>query len=554
MAQRFHLVGLNCRFTHSTLSLFYLRHCLESNLPGCAVEISQFTINDPYYDTLLRLSTGRADALFFSVYIWNSGYVERLARDLALLDPELPLVLGGPQAPYVDGGGTCTVVEGPVEGLGAEFYRDLEAGRPAPVYRAEPVSGFPYPYREEDFSLLLRNRSIYYESSRGCPFRCSYCLSARDTRVARKDVATVAEELERLTAFDPKIVRFVDRTFNDDPERAAALWRFLARKPGRTVFHFEIAPDRFTEEMFASLEEVESGRFRFEIGIQSTDPETLAAVDRRMDVERALETVRRLALLDTIHLHVDLILGLPGQTAGSFRASFNRVFAAMPHYIQMGLLKVLPDTRLRERAAEHGLVFRAAPPYEILATRRLDHPTLARLHRFGECVETFFNNRWFRTLWDYLNGREEPWAFFDRLLETCENEGFFDLSPTQELLARMVWQLAQAREDRDLLLDILRHDWLRCGHRFLPDFLEAEPLAGTRACLRRELPVALPGLYDARTRAEFLKQGVFLRFSGPALAVIGLGEGNEPGTVCYLPEQTGGVLRHQRCVLVRTEP
>ncbi|MCL7489422.1 MAG: B12-binding domain-containing radical SAM protein [Desulfobulbaceae bacterium] len=556
MVRRYQLIGLNCRYSHSGLALFYVRHALEHHLPAAKVGMDLFTINDPYYDTLLRISSSKADALFFSVYIWNAQYVSRLVHDLAAIDPDRPIILGGPQAPFAgELPPCCTLAQGEVEGLPAGFYRDLDQGVLQPVYRAEPGHPFPFPYRDEDFTTLLPNRLVYYESSRGCPFRCSYCLSSVGRKVGHKDVETVRQELARILSHEPRIIKFVDRTFNDNPERALEIWRFLAEQHGRTRFHFEIAPDRFTGEMFDLLEKVGPDRFQFEIGMQSTNPETLDAVNRRMDVDIAAENISRLVRLDTIHLHVDLILGLPYETGESFRESFNRVFFLAPHYIQMGLLKVLPETPIRREAEEHGLVFCRQPPYEILANRWLDHRSLARLHLLCECVEAFYNNRWFRTLWKYINrGGEEPYSFFAGLLAVCEEHRFFDLSHTQELLARMLRTLAGQRSDQDLLVNLLRYDWLRCGHRFLPPFLEDKPLAETRAMLRRDLPPSLEGLYDSRGRSEFFKRGVFLELSAEAVDYAEPGRGDRPALACFLPEQTTGVIKHSRVVLLEARP
>jgi hypothetical protein len=549
---RSHLVSLNCRYTHSCMALFYVRCALERHLPGSAVRISQYTINDPYFDTLLRLSTSPCDALFFSAYIWNGMYIERLVRDLTAIRPDLPLILGGPQAVIPkDLPEQCTVVEGEIEGVDERFYQDLKNGCLQVRYRAVSAGPFPFPYREEDFAVELRTRQVYYESSRGCPFRCSYCLSSADHDVRYKDVRTVEQELERILVHEPKIIRFVDRTFNDRPERALHIWRFLAGRPGNTRFHFEVAPDRFTDEMLAFLETVPQNRFQFEAGIQSINPETLDAVSRRMNVEQAEANIRRLAAMDNIHLHVDLILGLPFDSEISYRRSLNRVFALQPHYIQMGLLKILPGTPISRETARHGMIHCRQPPYEILANRWLDHPALCNLHVFGEGVEAFYNNRYFRTLWRYLlDTEEEPFQFFLDLLAVCRDHHFYDRSPTQELMARMLVELAAGRADAELVLDILRYDWLRCGHRFLPAFLETTPLSELRAALREKLPPSLEGHYAVRERSEFLKRCMFLEMTAPALRQIGFAPRADRAVVCFLPEWTGGVMRHCRTMLL----
>ena len=551
MAMHFHLVGLNCRYSHSCLALYYVRHALECHLPGCRIDINQFTINDPYYDLLLKLSSSGADALFFSVYVWNHQYIQRLVDDLAAVNPERPIILGGPQAASLENiPPVCTVVEGEVEGVDKQFYLDLENKNLQPHYPCKSGMDFPFPYRDEDFAAGLKNRQVYYESSRGCPFRCSYCLSSIGLKVGRKAVDVVRQELDVILAHEPKIIKFVDRTFNDNPDRALQIWHHLADQPGRTMYHLEIAPDRFTEEMFDFLESIGPDRFQFEIGIQSTNPETLLAINRNMDVDVAAKNIRRLVGMDSIHLHVDLILGLPFDTRETFRESFNRVFGLEPHYIQMGLLKVLPDTPIRHQTDEYGLVYCKQPPYQILANRWLDHQQMSRLYLFCECVESFYNNRYFRTFWKYLRMQDEnPFSFFEELLTVSEQRQFFDLSHTQELLARMLDIIAAKRVDRELVRDILRYDWLRCGHRFLPSFIEDRPLTEVRTAMRKALPPSLPGVYEAKGRNEFIKRGMFLELSAETLEVVGLGKNeNKPKIICFLPEQTTGVIKHNKVV------
>lgn len=553
------LVALNARYVHSCLALFYVRQQLARRLPGQELELFQFTINDPYYACLARITGGRPAAVFFSVYIWNSRYVARLVRDLLQLLPETRIVLGGPQAPFLFGMARdpipagCTVVRGGIESVPEAFYDDLAALSLEKEYRAGQLASFCSPYRQADFGGGLQNRYIYYESSRGCPFACTYCLSAAWGRPRYQDLALVREELEMILAHQPKVLRFVDRTFNDNPARALAIWRFLVERPAGTLAHFEIAPDRFSVEMFDFLQDLEPGRFQFEIGIQSTNPKTLAAVNRQMDCAQALANIARLAALDNIHIHVDLILGLPFETRQTFAASFNEVFASQPHYIQMGLLKVLPEAPMAGAIAEFGMVVCAEPPYEILANRWLDHGQLADLYWFGECVEAFYNNRFFRSLWKYLQAEnEDAFAFFQALLGVCRERGFFDLAPTQQLTGELLARLAARRDDHALLRELLVFDWLRCGHRFLPDYLEQEPLNQIKENLWKTMPQNLDGLYDYRNRDEFFKQGVFARFSVQSLAAAGF-EGrdcHEPVTVCFLPARQPGVFGLQKVALL----
>jgi len=554
----YHLAGLNCRYSQSCPALFSLRNELKRHIPGCRVRISQLTINDPYYRTLQRLAA-ESGALFFSVYIWNHQYISRLLGDLARLHPLRPLIIGGPQAANLENLPVrCTRIDGEVEAIPADFYRDLRTGNLRPLYRAGPAGSFAAPYRPEDFAGHLRDRYIYYESSRGCPFGCSYCLSASSRGVRYKETTLVRAELEMILSHSPRLVKFVDRTFNDRPERALEIWRFLVGSAGKTRFHFEIAPDGFNEEMLAFLETVPLDLFQFEIGIQSTNAETLRAINRRMDVERALATIAALAAFDNIHLHVDLILGLPMENGDSFLNSFNRVFNQRPHQIQMGLLKVLPGTPMSRRAREFGLLYCGQPPYEILATAHLSPQEIARLHLFGVCVEAFYNTRFFNSFWEYLRRHnEDAGRFFMALTDECRYHDFFNRAPTQQLMAEILTALIATRPDSGLVREILRFDWLRSGNRHLPHFLisgSPAPDGNLRRALRRRLPLNLPGYYTYQTREEFFKRHRFAEFSAAALAELGLDDCGGSRYLCFSRETGSTVMKHGRVHLLPPEP
>jgi hypothetical protein len=272
---------------------------------------------------------------------------------------------------------------------------------------------------------------------------------------------------------------------------------------------------------------VEYGRFQFELGVQSTNPPTLLAVNRHVDPLEAHRTVARLAGFHNIHLHVDLILGLPFETRSSFAESFRAVFAMGAHYMQMGLLKILPNTPICRSVEEYGYRQCSEPPYAVLATRWLDHTALSELYWFSECVEKFLNNRYFVSIWRYFRRRREDiFAIFQELLTLCHEHGFFQLAPTHELMCSLLVRLAAGRDDRDLLLELLRYDWLRCGFRFLPDFLEegglAEPPEATRSALYQLLPEEIVGVYGRANRNQFFRKSFFIRVSPEALGELGL--------------------------------
>ncbi|MDF1613980.1 B12-binding domain-containing radical SAM protein [Desulfurivibrio dismutans] len=555
------LVALNARFVHSAPALFYLRQQLAAHLPAARLESRQLTINDPYYETLLGLLEQEPAVLCFSVYVWNAAYTRRLLHDLGQVRPELPVVIGGPQAPHLElprtaVGPRVTVVRGPVEGLGPEFYADLAAGRLQPVYWADPAAPFQMPYRPEDLAGELRNRHVYYESSRGCPFACSYCLSSARRGMVYRDLEAVLAELESLLAAGPATIRFVDRTFNAPPERALAIWRFLADRSGeidpRPVFHFEIAPDLFTDEVLEFLATVPPGLFRFEIGLQSFNRASLAAVNRDPDLEKAQVAVRRLLAGGNIHLHLDLILGLPFETRASYLDSLNRVMALRPHQLQLGLLKVLPETPLAARRREFALCCCQEPPYPVLATRWLAQEELAELYCLGELIESYYNPRFFLATMDYLLRREpDPAVFFQDLAATCAELDFFGRARTQELLSGALAAHFRKRADGSLGLELLRFDWLACGHRRLPEHLQCaagvgrDQLKEARDRLWHQLPNNLPPYFTATGRSVFFKRSVFAPFSAAAIEELGLGDGCRNGVVVFLPEQNSGLQARQ---------
>ncbi len=548
----FSIIAINCRYTHSCLSLFYVRNELLHFVRGCRITLHNFTINDPYFNTLTRLTSENHDALFFSVYIWNADYVLRLIKDIGRVKPSLPIILGGPQISALNQENLpahCTLVHGEIEGIPDSFYTDLEQGTLGPDYSGGTHNSFRFPYTPEDLSKTLADRNIYYEASRGCPFSCSYCLSSADKNMHNKDIELVKKELSEILRHEPKIIRFVDRTFNASSTRALKLWEFLVEHGGKSVFHFEMAPDLFNEEMFSFLEKVAPGLFKFEIGIQSTNPETLKAVRRKTDIEKALNTIRRLMGLDSIHLHVDLILGLPFETEETFARSFSDIFTILPHYIQMGLLKILPQTPISREVNDFGLTHCARPPYQVLSTNWLSHQQLIRLYWFGECVESFYNTRFFRSFFTYIQKREDGYSFFSKLLEHCFASEFFHRAKTQKLMSNILVEMSSDRADNKIIQEILRYDWLRSGNRFLPENLKVESQKKQRDRLWNTMPQEYPPLYTRKIRNYFFKQSLFATFSEKSLQEIGLIEGDKR-TVCFLPERENNVLQLQKAVLV----
>jgi len=556
------LIGINARYSHSCLALFYLRNEIEAQLPDALTEICQYTINDPYYSLLQRMAEDEPDYLFFSALIWNSDLVQRLIEDLLVMDEKWRIVIGGPQADIVGEAlgedPRVTLFIGPIEAAAEDFYRDLGRGRPERKYRAGSANArnrrLAYPYRPEDFEDQLQNRALYYESSRGCPFSCTYCLSSSESALYHKDLDQVFEELDDILQHQPETVRFVDRTFNDLPQRALEIWRYLQQKDPPTLFHFEIAPDRFTPEMFELLRTVRAGLFQFEIGVQSTHPDTLKAIRRPIDPVAAGEVVRALRSLENIHLHADLILGLPFETPVSFKKSINDIFSMQPHYIQMGLLKLLPSTKIRSQAEPWEYRFCRRPPYSVLANRWMDTDTLRNFFWLGECIELCCNNRYFPTLWRYLVSADEDMAeFFLLLTSRFHEQGFIWQAATQKTLVRLLVEELGARDDFVLARELICFDWLRCGHRFLPEPLryQEKPIDELRRELYHQVPHEVEGLFQPSERKTWIKTSVFHWFSGAALEHAGFCAGGESNLVCFLNQREESVYRLNKAVILQ---
>lgn len=547
------LIALNAQYAHSGLALFYVRNELLAHLPERDITLQQFTINDPYYQTLLHIVAGEPQAIFFSVYVWNALIIKRLILDLKKVLPKVVIVVGGPETTCWEVGGLperCVVVRGEIEGVGQRFFHDLQTGSLQPEYIAESGNPFSFPYREEDFTSHLKNRVIYYESSRGCPFSCSYCLSSAEKGMNVKDAEEVKKELAILLRNSPGVIKFIDRSFNFQSERALEIWRYVAEAGLKTVFQFEIMPDLISEDMFTFLKKLEPGRFRFEVGIQSTNAESLRVINRKTDSSKALENIARLAKLDTIHIHVDLILGLPFETTQSFRKTFNDVFVGFPHYIQMGLLKVLPGTKLAEQSREYGLSHCGGPPYEIVSTKWMRHNDLARLFWLGEVVEKVYNNRFFRALLNYLSSTEkDPFAYFERFLAGLISKA---LPQSQEQLFRLIYDCTAERKDNNLIVELLRYDWLRSGKRGLPVFLAYEGFSELKSEIKKKLPQSMEPFFNYKTRNVFFKHADFCRFSQEALVEIGVVDEKHQGdgVVCFLPETVQGVFSLRKILVL----
>ncbi len=487
------IVAVNAKYEHENPAPWYLKAACDARNGTCGdVDVLVGTINDPPGSLFGRVVGVAPDVVALSCYIWNRDSLLRLCADLRAACPEVYLVVGGPEVSYTDGGDAFLVagVDAVLAGEGEERFPDLlerlaRGERPDAATRggwrqiAPPLpAGKLFSPCLPPYLKSLSGRIAYVEASRGCPYRCSYCLSSESTGLTLLPLVQVFADVAALLAAGAKVIKFVDRTFNLSDERTLAIWHHLRQYGGKPVtFHFEIAPDRLTEAQLQFLSQAPVGLFQVEAGIQSVHAQTLRHIGRVMDVDKALAALARLRAAGTVHVHADLIAGLPGEDADAFAVSFDRLSAANPHQLQLGFLKLLRGTRIRREAEQWGYVARTYAPYEILSSSTMSVADLLRLKEIEETVERYRNSGKFLLLLQWLGGRfASPFALFEALVQTQRKQGILGRAVSSEVLFqtmhRFLTTAVPNEEELMIACDLLRLDWI-CAHRnpFLPKWL-----------------------------------------------------------------------------------
>ncbi|MCD8181365.1 MAG: B12-binding domain-containing radical SAM protein, partial [Firmicutes bacterium] len=432
------LAAINAKYIHTSLSV----RTLKAYAMPYDVEFSEYTINERAEDILRSIYRKKAGAVLFSCYIWNIGMCLDVADMLKKVSPETKIIFGGPEVSFDDTEymERYGFIDGIMRGEGEATFREwLEKGGDikAMTYRKNgeiirnadremirDITSIPFPYTDED---IERNKGklIYYESSRGCPFRCSYCLSSTTHSVRFRDMDAVKEELMFFIKHGVRIVKFVDRTFNADRKRAAELIKFLTDNARNTTFHFEVAADLITEEMTELFKAAPDGLFQLEIGVQSTNNDTIRAIDRKTDFEKIKHAVGLVKQAGGVHMHLDLIAGLPFEDIKSFRKSFDDVFALRPHVLQLGFLKLLRGTKIRGEENKYGYVYSSKPPYEVLKNDFMSYDDILRLKGIEEVFERYYNSGVFENSMEYLLKKyASPFDFFDDLRGFYSENGY----------------------------------------------------------------------------------------------------------------------------------
>ena len=458
---KFLLAAINAKYIHSNPGVYSLRAFARTKIPGADIEIGEYTINHQMDLILQDIYRRKPDFIGFSCYIWNISYVMEIVRDMKKVLPEVEIWLGGPEVSY-DAKKVLTRepdVRGVMRGEGELTFTELvqeylkreelpAAGLdldhiPGITYRAEngeivehgpqrllSLDEIPFYY---DDMAGFENRIVYYESSRGCPFSCSYCLSSIDKTVRFRSLDLVLPELQFFLDHKVPQVKFVDLTFNCKHDHAMAIWRYITEHDnGITNFHFEISADLLREEELALMKTMRPGLIQLEIGVQSTNPQTIKAIRRTMDFEKLKGIVEQIHGFGNIHQHLDLIAGLPYEDYDSFRHSFNDVYALKPQQLQLGFLKVLKGSHMMEMCREYGIVYKTQEPYEVLSTKWLDYDHVLKLKTVENMVEVYYNSGQFQNTLEYLEKFfPDAFSIYERLGSFYMEKGYGDVSHTR---------------------------------------------------------------------------------------------------------------------------
>lgn len=497
------LVAVNAKYIHSNLAVYSLKayaekhfadwaktvpeqRCWEKqNHASVSIDIAEYTINQPLDQILMDLYKKKPEILCFSCYLWNISYIEQLVCEISKVMPEIEIWLGGPEVSWnaedvlqrlpqvrgvMRGEGEATFLdvvhfyEGAFENcgkgfddiLGITYYkeevREEKTERFIVSTEERPVmadlNGIPFVYEDIE---AFEHKIIYYESSRGCPFSCSYCLSSIDKCLRFRDLELVKRELQFFIDHDVPQVKFVDRTFNCRHDHAMEIWKYVAEHDkGVTNFHFEVAADLLNEEEIALIASMRPGLIQLEIGIQSTNMQTIQEIRRTMRFEKVKKIVEQIHAKGNIHQHLDLIAGLPYEDYQRFRCSFNEVYTLKPEQLQLGFLKVLKGSYMEEKAKDYQLVYQDRPPFEVLSTAWISYDEVIALKGIEEMVEVYYNSRQFEKTLELLEKEfDDACAMFEKLKDYYETKGLDQINHTRisryEILFDFVKQLLKEK-------------------------------------------------------------------------------------------------------------
>lgn len=456
------------------------------------------TINDSIENIVRAIILRKPNIVGFSTYIWNLEYVEKVSRIVKEIDDKIEIFYGGPEVTFdsysflensagdyvIEGEGEETFYEfiknkidgGSMDGIKGLYVKShdgsIKYGGKRPLIDMDSIV---FPYSDEDD---LKNKIVYYEASRGCPFRCKYCLSSTTHGVRFLPIERVKRELKFLIDKGVKLIKFVDRTFNCNSKFAMDIWKFLIEEGGDTCFHFEISADILKDEEIELLAKAKNGQFQFEVGVQTTNNEVLRNINRFVNFEDIKEKVIELETIKNIKQHLDLIAGLPGEDFNSFKKSFDDVYSIRPEEIQLGFLKLLKGSSMRCEAEKWGMKFSPYPPYEILSTNDVTYEEMLILKNVEKVVDKYYNSRKFTNIINFLIKKwDSPFEFFYELGQYFYDKGYFNINISNNDYYKVFldFNMEMLKGDEEPLKSIVRYDYLSFNKkRGIPDFLKSD--------------------------------------------------------------------------------
>lgn len=483
------LNAINAKYIHSNLAVRYLKKFCEKHIEG--IEIAEFSINDSVSSIIKKLYRSDAQIYGFSCYIWNIEMILDICSSLKKAKPEALIILGGPEVSYdaadilikysfvdhiVIGEGEATLLDllyfitagkGDLSKISGIAYR---AG--ADIVITEPRSNIPdmdmlpFPYDSFDG---LENKIIYYETSRGCPFNCQYCLSSTIQGVRYLSMDRLRQDIKCFADANIKQVKLVDRTFNCDLNRSIEIMQYIIELNPITNFHFEIAADLINELFLETVEKAPEGMFQFEIGVQSTNDNTLSEIKRKMNFGKVSNNVTKLLSFENAHIHLDLIAGLPYEDMKSFKKSFNDVYTLKPDMLQLGFLKLLKGSGIRKECQAYGMQYHDFPPYEVISTAWLSFMELTELKDIENVLEQYYNSGRFRHTLNFLLriSGTDPFDFYRRLSGYWNLNGHFDSSKNVNELYTIMRNFVEevlinriTPEQLSIFNEYMKLDWL----------------------------------------------------------------------------------------------
>jgi len=476
------LAGINSQYVHLNLAVRYLKKYVEAN-SDLKIEIYETNINNQVFNIIKDIYELNPDKIIFSTYIWNKEYVVEIVRELKKVLPNVEIILGGPEVSYKWEKFMANMPEvdalllGEGEKVLLNFLTKKEEKVLGVVSRKngeivfngveliiENLDIVPFPY--EDWELEDRTKIFYYESSRGCPFSCSYCLSSIDKTVRYYSLDRVKKDLKRFLDSPIKLLKFVDRTFNLKKERYMEIWQFLLENYREGItFHFEINANIFDDETLDFLEKVPKGYFQFEIGVQSINPETMVAIKRNNILDKLAHNVRRISR--NIHLHLDLIAGLPYETYDIFKDSFNYVYNLKPEMIQLGFLKLLKGTQMYDEVEKYQYKYYSKSPYEVFSNKFISFGELVKLKNLEKMLDYYYNSEKFSYTCDFVikNNFDSAFTFFEKIADYYDKKGYLKISHKEVALFNILYDfyVENNLKDLDIFVEFLKYDYLALG-------------------------------------------------------------------------------------------